>query len=918
MTPERPERYHTKDRRAVRRDRDPGWVRRPGPPKLKIAEYSSGDSGNPMLNAMRSLALVLCALMVSGTAVWGQDPTETATRRPTPSFTPTRTNTVLATVTRTPTFRMGGTETFLCSAGTRDGLECANDPDCPGGVCVLAQGICRGGGRDGDYCEETSDCGEGGACLLSHRVCLSGDKEGVSCLGNDQCPDSECISSGLFCDGGDFDLYACINDDSCIGEIESGICRSPFVLLCNGGRNDGALCRSDLECPAGTCVVAQGACAEVQNTALPCQGDIQCPGGACIFSSRICSGGVNKSLPCLGQGNCPGASCVATGRVCAGGNDYAPCVDDTSCEADDGTEGECIVPGPNFYCSGGPADAELCSFDGDCPEGACVFSQGLCEGGPDDSDYCDTSADCGGGAPCLQTQKVCLAGDFTGYACLNNDQCGSGVVCASSGLRCDGGVFEDYSCVVDDNCCNEDGCNDDEEDGFCRSPDVLLCSAGANDAQECIGHFECPGGACVLAQKVCDGGADDGFGCEADVNCRGGARCVPSARVCSGGDDDSFGCLRNEHCRGGTCVATGQVCDGGDAEDEDYDPFLILYSCTNTASCFDETLVCVSPTPQGLACSAGSRDGQTCELHDDCPGGVCVLQDVLCDGGAVDAFFCDTNADCPGGRCQATRLVCEFSGLSCTNPGQCDTERSERCLASGRVCEGATFGAYSCVDDFNCYDPESPDSETGACVGSTPRLCSLEAPCLLAGQSVGQVFGFSVNPFSSPATFDFFLVPIEVTAAGTVVVLRPSGGDADLFVGRSVSAQIFSDAYPFASRLNGDTTDSVRISPSSTPSFAEFTDQLAEFAVAVAGAGGETTYRLFNVFLGNSAPGDANCDGAVDGDDREGLIDALFDPATRLTSPSSAFGRCLGGDGNGDGAESVADLIAVAIEAAAP
>lgn len=874
-----------------------------------------------MLKTTAVLAVVVCLGMIGVRPAGAQDPTETSTRRPTPSSTPTRTHTVLASPSATPTFQMGGSNVLLCSAGSQDGLVCEFDSDCHGGACVLPQGVCSGGSLDGEQCETPVECLDGGSCLLAHRVCLAGDKEGVSCLRDDQCPDSICISSGLFCEGGDFDLYSCIDDESCVGEAESGSCRAPLVFLCNGGRNDGGGCRSDLDCPLGACVVAQGICGDAQTDVITCEGDVQCPGGPCIVTARVCTGGANKSLGCLVDGNCPGGSCVATGRVCIGGDfDSIACADNTSCTPADGEPGECLVPGADFFCSAGANDAQRCFFDEDCPGGSCVFSQGVCEGGPDDGNFCETSADCGSAVPCVQTQKVCLAGDFVGFGCLTNSQCGAGVVCGSSGLRCVGGNFEEFSCAVDENCCDAEGCDGGEEDGVCRSADVLLCSGGQSDSLPCSGHADCPGGACVLAQKVCDGGFDDGFGCEGDVNCSGGASCVPTSRVCSGGEDDSFGCVRSDNCRGGgTCVATGQVCDGGDPEDDEYDPFLILFSCTNDMSCGDETLRCLAPTAQGFVCTAGSRNGQSCELHDDCPGGVCVVQDVLCEGGPLDAFFCDTSADCPDGTCRATQRVCELSGFSCTNANQCDTATSEACVASGRVCENSPFGPFSCVDDFNCFDADDPNSETGACVGLTPRLCSLEAPCILAGQSVGEVLGLSVNPLSSPATFDFYLVPVAMNAAGTVVVLRPKGGDADIFVGRAVDSQILSaEAYPFASNNSEESTDSVRISPLSMPTFLEFTDQLAEFAVAVIGVGGRTSYELFNVFLGDSDPGDADCDGVVSDADREGLLGVLFDPAETLTPEGSPFGRCLGGDVNDDGVESAADLLGVAREIALP
>jgi len=859
---------------------------------------------------LNPLALILAGILAGATASAQETPTNT--RRPTPSSTSTRTHTVAVS---TPTPPQGGSDVFLCSGGFNDGSACDNDENCPGGACVLPQGVCDNGDRNGEYCDTTSECTGGGTCSLAHKVCLAGDAKGNSCLRDEHCPESACISTGLFCDGGDFDLYSCVDDSSCVGEFEAGVCVSPSVFLCSGGANADAECRSDLDCPAGACVLAQGVCVGGEADNSTCEGDVHCPGGTCQTTARVCDAGSNKSIGCITSADCPSGSCASTGKVCSGGDfDSIACVDASSCTPAAGEAGECITPGPNFYCSGGAADSFLCATDDDCPDGGCVFSQGVCDGGTGDGDFCETSADCAGSVPCIQTQRVCLAGDLAGFSCFDNRQCDSGVLCGSSGLFCSGGAFDRYSCVNDENCCDDDGCDEngeDEDDGVCRSADVLRCSGGTAANQACGSHFDCPGGACVLAQKVCDGGEDDGFGCEGAVNCASGADCVATALVCSGGDDDSFGCLRSSNCRGGgSCLATGQACDGGDTASSDYDPFEILFSCTNNASCFDETLSCRAPTAVGFACSAGSRDGQACESDMECPQGVCVLQDTLCENGSRDAQLCDTGADCPGGACRATQRVCESSGLSCVNASQCETSESEACLSSGRVCSGSSFGAFSCADDVNCYDASDPNVEQGACVGLTPRACSLEAPCTLAPSGAGEVFGLSVNPLTSPATFDFFVVPIAANAAGAVVVLRPSGSDADLYLGRNPTSAVFSPTdYPFASNNSEQSTDFVRVSPQSTPTFADFTSGLVEYAAAVVGIGGETSYLIEALTLGASEAGDADCDGDVDQADLDGMITVPYDPATRLTAGSSTFARCLGGDANADGAETVADLI---------
>lgn len=883
-----------------------------------------------MVKLLASTVSLICVILLAGAAMAQPTATATNTRRPTPVPTSTRTATVIAA---TPTRPAGGSDVFLCSSGSRDGATCVLDEDCPDGACVLTQGVCDGGSNDGNYCTATDDC-DGGVCKAAQRVCLAGSAKGSSCLDDGDCPDSSCVSTGLFCDSGDFEDYSCIDDGGCDGEFEDGDCTAPPVFLCSGGNNDGASCVSNLDCPAGACVVSQSICNAGEAAGLDCLSDFDCPGGACTPTGRVCSAGENVSFGCLGNANCPGGVCSSTGKYCDGGEfDGVSCVDDDACTTD-ANEASCITPGQNFYCSGGANDGVGCSSDDDCTGGACVLSQGVCEGGGDDGDLCDTSADCDDGA-CIQTQKVCLAGDLEGAACLTDSHCGSGILCGPSGLFCSGGDFDGLSCVIDDNCCDEDGCGDtDENDGICVAPSVFLCSGGSRDNQSCESHIDCPSGACVEAQRVCDGGGDDfdGLTCQGPVNC-GGASCVATSHICirNGTDEgetievEGYGCLRDDHCFGagaGSCMATAQVCDGGDTSSTDYDPFDLLISCTDDDICHtllaDDSLSCVNPSDRGFACSAGQDDGQHCDVAStsDCPDGACVLEDALCSGGSRAAQLCDSNADCPGGSCVPTWRVCSDSGFSCADASQCDNE--ETCISTGRVCENSDFGAFSCLDDSNCYNPDTPDEPSGACVGSTPRECSLDAPCLLNGVASGEVFGFAIDPLTSPATFDFYLVPIIDGAVGVSVVLRPIGDDVDIYAGRELDGSLQDPAdYPLASNNSGESTDLIRVSPLSNPTYASFTAGLDEFGVAVVGLGGDPSYTLQAAYIGASNAGDATCDGTVNEADVDGLIDLPFDPAIDLTS-SGSFSYCLGADGNADGAESAADLIAAIRHIGAP
>jgi len=271
--------------------------------------------------------------------------------------------------------------------------------------------------------------------------------------------------------------------------------------------------------------------------------------------------------------------------------------------------------------------------------------------------------------------------------------------------------------------------------------------------------------------------------------------------------------------------------------------------------------------------------------------------------------LCDTPADCPGSTCKATQRVCAQSGSYCVDDNDCNS--GEHCVSTGLVCIGGSFDSFSCADDSDCYDPTDPDDVQGACTGLTPRACSLQAPCELQGDANGDVYGLAFDPTVSPATFDFYVVPIVNGAAGAVVVLRPHNDDADLYVGPQVKPTILSPTdYPFTSNNVGETTDFVRIDSYSDPTYANFIAGLSEFAAAVVGSGGEPNYTIEALFLGPSQSGDGNCDGTVNSEDVEGFIDVPFDPAARLTDESSPFARCVGADSNQDGSETAADFVA--------
>lgn len=139
---------------------------------------------------------------------------------------------------------------FLCSAGSRDGQDCAGDIDCPdGGVCVIPLGVCNGGETDGFpcpcpssecaaepvcpedrsigtcadgifsevCCDLAENCFDGAPCASTQKLCTGPPFQGFPCLDNADCEGASCASTGRFCLGGDADSFACVDDSDCPG-----------------------------------------------------------------------------------------------------------------------------------------------------------------------------------------------------------------------------------------------------------------------------------------------------------------------------------------------------------------------------------------------------------------------------------------------------------------------------------------------------------------------------------------------------------------------------------------------------------------------------------------------------------------------------------------------------------------------------
>jgi hypothetical protein len=142
----------------------------------------------------------------------------------------------------------------------------------------------------------------------------------------------------------------------------------------------------------------------------------------------------------------------------------------------------------------------------------------------------------------------------------------------------------------------------------------LRCSSGGQDGASCVADADCPAGACVVVQGVCDGGEDNGLLCD----CPGGTcgrepACStdPQAGTCRGGTNDgptSDPAIASR--AGATCVDTHRVCAAGASKG---------MPCTRDGQCI--AAACLA---SGRRCAGGDFDGVSCIDAGDCPRGTCV------------------------------------------------------------------------------------------------------------------------------------------------------------------------------------------------------------------------------------------------------------------------------------------------------
>jgi len=381
-------------------------------------------------------------------------------------------------------------------------------------------------------------------------------------------------------------------------------------------------------------------------------------------------------------------------------------------EGEDPVEGE--GEGPAEGEGEGPAEGE-----GEDP----VFH-------PDAGEECLDASECGGGLRCLAFR--------CSPACDADTACPDDSVCLLAG--------DEESCIF--SCIEDDECPEEAVSGCVPlSPDMWVClfsqgsgapGAPCGDDAECVSLI-CLGGQCA---ERCDQGAAEnvcGSG-RACVDFRGQGRCWPSCHVHDDCDRDYFcapvgsgplRCLqRGELGRGEECefwdeCADG-LCFGAECVDE----------CRRDGTCRDDDHECVHYNTASYCVLPGDgRLGQSCQAHDDCETGACVVSACreVCGG---------------GGECEEDEL-CSHTGFADVCMFDCGREldcgRGEYCgwLGNGPAClpRGEAAGGDACLSDLDCDSGHcvdggclSPCGDGGCDEGSTCINVLGERVCFARGE----------------------------------------------------------------------------------------------------------------------------------------------------------------------------------------
>lgn len=214
----------------------------------------------------------------------------------------------------------------ICDLVSGACVVCAGDADCPLGQACQARAACIPIG-----CGSVADCPVGAVCTDGQCVAADPCSSAADCTFDPRVPqcnaEGACVAcvADAHCGAGERCIEEqCTRPQECSTDSQ---CRGGYV--CNGGLC--GVCRTDAQCPRGSCVA--GACVD----APTCTADAECATGVC--SAGVC------------------ATCATT-LDCGAGLwcDAGACVPPPSCTAD-------VDCGAGFSCSAGSCTAATCDGD---------------------------------------------------------------------------------------------------------------------------------------------------------------------------------------------------------------------------------------------------------------------------------------------------------------------------------------------------------------------------------------------------------------------------------------------------------------------------------------------------------------------------------------------------------------------------
>ena len=257
-----------------------------------------------------------------------------------------------------------------------------------------------------------------------------------------------------------------------------------------------------------------------------------------------------------------------------------------------------------------------------------------------------------------------------GSLCTQTDTCASGVCTGSNPIVC----------VPSDQCHDAGVCQSGS--GICTDP-AKQDNTPCDDNNPNTGNDVCTGGVCS-GSDLCQG-----VTCNTPPECHAatGATCDPSTGLCAYPPVmDGTSCADADLCDG------AETCQGGACTNGTAVACAALSQCHDVGVCDPQTGQCSNPV---------KTDGTTCN----------------------DGLFCTVNDACGSGACTGAARDC--ADASACTADRCDDDANE-C-----VHDPAPMNGTACDDSDACTRADT--CQTGACVGSSPVVCTALNQCYLPG-----------------------------------------------------------------------------------------------------------------------------------------------------------------------------------------